>query len=71
MSQEWTKCEVWKDIPVGTWIVKIKKDRKPYHIATVTKNDSGEVMIIAGSCFHWDLGPLLAYSKFDPYEPED
>lgn len=67
---KWIACDDYKELPVGDWLVKIDKDRKPYNIAVVTEGTSdGHKMIIVGNNFSWDMGDLIAYSAFERYEP--
>lgn len=68
---EWIPCTDWKELPEGVWIVKIDKDRKPYHIADVFVNkDTKSRIIIVGGNFYFDMGKILAYSSFNTYEEE-
>ena len=64
----WIPCANWDDLPEGTWLVKIGKDRKPYNIAEVTQNPQGRIIIV-GNCFHWDMGDIVAYTALAKYEP--
>ena len=66
---KWIELDDYKKLPVGDWLVRIDKDRKPYHVASVTKNKEGHKLIIVGSHFSFDMGALIAYTKFDRYEP--
>ena len=66
---EWIECDDYKKLPFGDWLVRIDKDRKPYHVACVTENNSGSKMIIVGNHFSFDMGQLIAYTSFEPYEP--
>ena len=65
----WEPLNDWKKLPEGDWLVKITKDRKPYHVASVSRNTGdGHKIIIVGNHFHWDMGDLIAYSPFAPYD---
>jgi urease beta subunit len=48
--------------------VKINKERKPYNVAEVADRGEGERIIIVGNHFHWDMGSLVAYTEFEPYD---
>ena len=67
----WIECDDWKSLPVGTWLVKIDKERKPYHIADVFLNTHNDKIIIVGGCFYFDMGKLIAYTCFEKYEPSN
>lgn len=64
----WMPCTAWKDLPIGSWLVKIDKDRKPYNVAEVSKNAQGDRMVIVGNHFSWDMGDIIAYTPFGKYE---
>ena len=66
----WVPCTSWDELPVGTWLVKITKDRKPYQVAVVTQraDDPKTRMVIVGGYFSWDMGLPLAYTSFEPYD---
>jgi hypothetical protein len=64
----WIPCTDYNELPLGAWIVKIDKDRKPYNIAVVSENDRKQRIVIVGNHFSWDMGNLIAYSGFEPYE---
>ena len=68
MQANWKPLSDWKDLPVGTWLVKINKDRKPYNVAEVSLNTTGSKLIIVGNYFCWDMGDPVAYTSFEPYE---
>ena len=61
----WIKCDSWEDLPVGTWLTKIDKERKPYNVAEVGKNSQGDKIIIVGNHFSFDMGNIIAYAKFN------
>lgn len=67
-ANHWIPCTNWKDLPVGDWLVKVDKDRKPYHVANVFLNNAGDKMIIAGGRFYFDVGELIGYADFSRYE---
>ena len=67
---KWIKCDDYKKLPIGEWLVKINKDRNPYHIACVTENSGGSKIVIVGSYFSWDRGDLIAYTAFEKYEDD-
>lgn len=67
-DNEWIPCNDWKELPEGTWLTKIDKDRKPYNIAEASKNVNGVMIIIVGNHFSWDMGNIIAYKGFDKYE---
>lgn len=71
INTEWTPLTDWKDLPEGTWLVKVDKDRKPYNVADVSINESGTKLIIVGNYFSWDMGDPIAYSGFTLYDDED
>lgn len=62
----WTPCSEWRDLPIGTWLVKIDDNKDPYHIAEVT-SPGGNKLIIAGGIFYRERKPVLAYTDFEPY----
>ena len=67
----WISCKSWDDLPEGDWLVKIDKDRKPYHVAEVSINPhSHSRIVIVGNQFYWDMGDIVAYTAFDRYEGE-
>lgn len=70
VNTEWTPIDDWKALPVGTWLVKITKERKPYQVAEVTPTSEGSKVVIVGNYFSWDMGEPVAYSSFTPYEPK-
>ena len=70
VNQDWIPLDDWKDLPIGTWLVKVKKDRKPYHVAHVNETSSGSKLLIVGNYFSWDMGEPIAYASFTPYEPK-
>ena len=63
----WKPCKKWKDLPVGQWLVKVANERKPYHVADVFENTQGDKLIIAGGCFYFDMGELIAFTPFQEY----
>lgn len=65
---KWIKCDAWKDLPVGTWLVRIAKEKSPYHIAEVILNEQKDKIVIVGGSFYFDMGELLAYTDFERYE---
>ena len=67
---DWIACDKWDDLPVGEWLVKISKDRKPYHIAVASENRNSSRVVIVGNHFHFDMGDIIAYTGFDRYEVE-
>lgn len=71
MSPQWKPLSVWDDLPVGTWLVKVKKDRKPYNVAEVSLNATGNKMIVVGNYFSWDMGDPIAYTSFEKYEENE
>lgn len=67
---KWIECDNTNKLPVGEWLVKIDRERDPYHIAVVTKQTAdGHKMIIIGNHFDFDMGKLIAYTDFERYEP--
>ena len=65
----WIECDDWSKLPVGDWLVKINKDRKPYHVASVTKSDNNSSkIIVVGNHFSWDMGAVIAYADFNKFE---
>ena len=66
----WKACTNWDDLPEGTWLVKIDKDRKPYNVAEVSVNRDGQRLVIVGNHFSWDMGNILAYTPFEPFDTE-
>jgi hypothetical protein len=63
----WKPCKNWKDLPAGKWLVKIANKRKPYHVADVFEHTQGDKIIIAGGCFYFDMGELIAFTPFQEY----
>lgn len=66
----WIECDNWDDLPAGTWLVKIDKDRKPYNVAECTVKEDGSRLIIVGNYFHWDIGDIVAYTVFEFFDKE-
>ena len=64
---DWKPCNNWDDLPEGSWLVKINKERKPYNVAKVTINKGGHRFVVVGNCFHFDMGNIVAYTPFEPY----
>lgn len=64
----WIPCTDWESLPDGAWLVKIDNERKPYHIANVATNTQKSKIIIVGSCFHWDMRSIIAYTAFERYD---
>jgi hypothetical protein len=67
---EWIECDDYEKLPNGEWLVKIDDDEFPHVIAYVTdKTGDGHKMIIVNGHFSMDMGQLIAYTSFEPYEP--
>ena len=66
----WIECNDWDKLPEGTFLVKIDKDRNPYNVAECSKNNQGSRIIIVGKYFHWDIGDIVAYTEFEPFEKD-
>lgn len=64
----WIPLTDWKALPAGEWLVKVESDHREYHVATVTLNNSGDKIIVAGGVFYFDIGKLIAYTSFIKYE---
>ena len=60
---EWVPCNKWNELPVGTWLVKVDRDSDKYHIAY-----SNLTITIVGGHFEFDMGNIVAYTGFEPYE---
>ena len=67
--QHWKPIDDWKDLPVGSWLVKVKKDdaKRDHMVADVFLNGMNQKLIIAGGMFYFDAGDIEAYSPFEKY----
>ena len=63
----WVECASWDDLPDGDWLVKIDKDRRPYHVARKSSKNSTRTIIV-GNHYSWDIGNIIAYADFDKYD---
>ena len=60
MDNKWIEVAGAQDIPVGTWLVQVEKDRDPYHVAIIHTNIN-----IIGNCFDFARPRVLRYKKLD------
>lgn len=65
---DWIECNSWDDLPMGTSLVKIDKDREPYNVAEVAVNTQGHKIVVVGNHFSFDMGRPLAYGLFNKFE---
>lgn len=56
----WTEIFGADELPEGVWLVEIQEERvgTVYHVATKI----GLSVAIVGSCFHFDMPPIIAYA---------
>ena len=71
MQANWKPLFEWEDLPVGTWLVKVKNDRQPYNVAEVRPDANGRKVVIVGNYFCWDMEDPVAYTRFEPYEENE
>lgn len=64
----WIKCNDWKDLPDGEWLVKVDSECYEYHVARVTRGVHECRIVTVGNRFQCDMGNIKAYSSFDRYE---
>lgn len=65
---KWIKCENYKELPVGEWLVRVNNDKYKHQIATVRENRPGQKIVIVGGYFYFDADDLIAYTDFEGCE---
>jgi len=63
----WKEIDNYKDLPEGTWLVKIASKHFPYHVADVSVQPNGKFIVVGGH-FHYDQEPIIAYTSFHGYD---
>lgn len=63
-NKAWIKCDVWSELPVGAWLVKLQDG--DYYVAE--RLDSTNKPVFVGGNFHFDMAEPVAYTTFEKYE---
>ena len=67
----WTKCNDWKSLPMGRWLVKVNDEIKPYQVAYAVEGAHGCKIVTVGSVLSFDSPPLIAYRSIPEINDEE